>query len=934
MPRFETPAALGLAAMLLLVPPEALAQRAPSAEATVQGRVTEVETGEPLPGANVVVDGSAIGTATDPDGRFVLRGVPVGAQTLRVTFIGYEPVVRAIEVAPGRQVVDVALAPVTVAGREVVVEAVARGQARALNQQRTAATIVNVISHEQLEGFADETVTEALRRLPGATADHDRGEPDGFRLRGLGPALHTVTVDGRRMASTGLNTRATDLSGVPADLVSSIEVTKAFTPDMHGESTSGSVNIVTRRPVGTERILQGRLAGGYNQLAGAFGTFADAANYRAALTYGERSPRFAYVLNASLRRDGRFQEDIRHQWAYSPAVDRPVLAILEPSVYPIRRNMLSLAGTVDLYTSEVTTLLARAAYHRRVDGQERHQFTMDIARGTFRPDNTTTGGRGRIDVSARTYTNTRDQVNATLGAEHAWSHLQLDYALSYAFGRETRDPVFSYEFRASGFDFAVDDSTPRYSSARVIAGDPLDPARYAFRRFQWERLDGRDHDASASLNAELPFRLGAHGGRFKTGLHGSWRVVEGSRERERFERVTEPVMLSDLGMTAYSGILGGYSIPLAVDWRGGEAFFRNHRARFVLDEDYSRAYSTENTYEGGEAVGAAYAMATVEFGPLMVLAGARLEATRQDYTGLRTRIDAGGRFLGAERVSGGRTFANLLPALHLRYALDARTNLRFALTQTMARAPFRLIAPTRIENLDAQRLELGNPKLLPERFTNLDLLAEHYFRGGGAVSAGVFFKYAQDVITNQSRLVQGGDFDGFVEIQPVNADDAYVAGVELAWQQQLLFLPGALRGLGVFANYTYTWTAADYGRDRRYPLLGTTPHVANAALAYRLGGFSSQLSLSYQSTTFYDTATRLPAELIERAAFAYADRYRRIGTSLDLAVSQRIGPITEAFLEVNNLLNSPNFDYYGDPRFPYRENAHSWFANVGVRLNL
>ncbi len=112
-------AALLLAAALVAVAPS-LTAAAPGADApvhasadlTVTGTVTAG--GRPLAGANVSVDGTAIGTATDAAGRFSLAGVPDDTEALRVTAAGYAP---SVEPLRGRRTIRVALAsaPVEVA---------------------------------------------------------------------------------------------------------------------------------------------------------------------------------------------------------------------------------------------------------------------------------------------------------------------------------------------------------------------------------------------------------------------------------------------------------------------------------------------------------------------------------------------------------------------------------------------------------------------------------------------------------------------------------------------------------------------------------------------------------------------------------------------------------------------------------------------------
>ncbi|PJF33122.1 MAG: TonB-dependent receptor, partial [Phototrophicales bacterium] len=58
----------------------------------VSGKITDRETGEALPGANVQIDGTTLGAATDVNGEFVILNVPVGRYTIKASFIGYQTV--------------------------------------------------------------------------------------------------------------------------------------------------------------------------------------------------------------------------------------------------------------------------------------------------------------------------------------------------------------------------------------------------------------------------------------------------------------------------------------------------------------------------------------------------------------------------------------------------------------------------------------------------------------------------------------------------------------------------------------------------------------------------------------------------------------------------------------------------------------------------
>lgn len=84
---------------------------------SVQGQVTDSQTGEPLPGVNVIIEGTSQGTSTDQDGEYELD-VPSLQETLVFSFVGYQTQQVSLE---GENTMDVSLSPQAVSGDEVVV---------------------------------------------------------------------------------------------------------------------------------------------------------------------------------------------------------------------------------------------------------------------------------------------------------------------------------------------------------------------------------------------------------------------------------------------------------------------------------------------------------------------------------------------------------------------------------------------------------------------------------------------------------------------------------------------------------------------------------------------------------------------------------------------------------------------------------------------
>jgi hypothetical protein len=158
---------------LLLITSPVMAQ----SKGMIIGRVVDSDGGGYLPGANIMLKGTILGASTDREGVFVIKDVPMGTYDLVVSYIGYEDYTTQVTVSESAYVVRMTEIPLKISALqtdEVVVEGQMEGQIKALNQQRVAANIKNVVAREQMELFPDYTTADAVRRLPGVYIGQDQ----------------------------------------------------------------------------------------------------------------------------------------------------------------------------------------------------------------------------------------------------------------------------------------------------------------------------------------------------------------------------------------------------------------------------------------------------------------------------------------------------------------------------------------------------------------------------------------------------------------------------------------------------------------------------------------------------------------------------------------------------------------------------------------
>jgi TonB-dependent receptor len=888
--------------MLLSAPASVLAQHG-----IVFGEIKDDDTGEPLIGVNVVISGTTTGTASDIDGRFVLRQVPEGAVTIIFRYIGFESIERAITVvADQRHELNVTLAMETLMGQEVMVTAIQRGQARALTKQRQSENIRSIISDEQIEAFGDITITGALSRVSGM--GHG-----GANIRGVGAGASNITMDGQRMGATG-GDRSVDLSTISADMVQELDIIKVITPDMDADALSGVINVSTRRPIGGARDMNVRLGGGfqnrYFQHAGA--------EQRVSLSYGDSpSDKFTFGVNLSYQRDPTGREGFTVNWAaprsfqalnpdhyseeyraflpsflFDPdAVDQTIVSDhiaslqnqleidtrdrvgtgLQMTFQPTARTTFHVQGMFNV--QDRNRQIFGMVYQPRLDNYQSpyHTGNPNWGTGPGAPNQGTMRYNPRLDES-RTY-----QYTVQAGARHLLDRMNMEYALGWGHGRFSEDQ-YRIGFQTNSrheFIFNFDD---RWNPTAQIApwSEVNNPGRIDFPLQTVDhRIDNRiNNDFNAKIDFELPYQYG----KIKFGTNASLAFMEGSGERlNRSYRSTISVASFELINNAEWNVFdrdhSTYSIPWIMDLPKARDFYINQTPNFITDmEEWALSVET-STYSGGEHTFAGYSMASMRLNWFTLLGGLRTEHTITRYVGREGSISDNGNFLGARDISSERQYTNFFPNLQTVFHLGDMTNIRLAYSRSIGRPNFNQLNPYIMRNYANRTIQQGNPDLKPMLSNNFDFLFEHYFMNVGQISVGLFYKSMKDFVYSYSERIGEDDpdaeFSGWQRTGFRNGRVATVYGFEMAWQQHFSFLPGLLQHLGIFANYSYSQSIADldrtveehkhglaqllelFGRDvsdsYKYvtPLQGQRPHVINVGVEYNRRGFSSQLSYQW-----------------------------------------------------------------------------------------
>ena len=906
------------------------------AQGMVAGRVVDANSGDYLPGANVMLEGTTMGAATDREGFFMISNVPEGSYNLVVNYIGYEDYTTEVSVSSSEPRVtldEIGLALSAMETDVIVVEGQLEGQMKALNQQRVAPNIKNIVSREQMEQFPDYTTADAVRRLPGVYISRDQGEGRYVLVRGTEPRLSNVKINGEELATSRQEERYSQLDIIGSNQVASIEVVKALTPDLDGDAIGGTVNLVTRSAFDYSGMrLRATAGGGYANLRGT-------ALYQGKFSYSNRlleDKNFGFTITANYDRTDKGQHNTEKQYGDVDVVGGDELAwgLADADLrdYNNIRDRIGVGATLEYRFNPQHRIFAGGMWNKFDDDQQRSRSRFRFDRGEFSPDGTSvTGARNVLVSTDRLETALQTQFSG--GGVHQFSSFSLDWKVAHSSASEEADPQLESEWEVRGIDYTIDFSDPQFPDWQQTNADEvdrMDPAVYELQSFDWRHRTANDMNTVVAANFKFPLNISNISSEVKFG--GKLRMKEKDRKDTRIGYGWDG---DDLTMENYATVQreknflqDHYVFGPTVDYDKTWQLFENNRGTSNLEEEEDIWDSRGQTYNAKEDIYAGYAMLTMNWSELMILAGGRYESTKNDYQGTLLLYDDSGDFSSASPVNDERTTDFFMPMLHAKWQVQRMTNLRIAFTRTMARPNYWDLVPYLSIDPDREELRSGNPELEVTSSMNYDLMAEHYFVGVGVLSGGFFYKALDNIIFESTRDIEGGDFDGYEIEQAVNGGKATLYGFELNWQQQLNFLPGMWAGFGIYANYTKTWAESDLVKDFREGekfLPGQAGDIGNLAISYEWGGLTSRISVMHQSKYLIEVGGEA-----DGSEDIWLDNF----TTMDISAAYEIIPELDIFAEFVNILDAPDVEYIGISDRPTLQEYQDWWMRAGVKLSL
>ncbi len=940
MRSFVSPLCRSLLAVSLFFQLAALAQEH---QGSVTGRVLDASQGV-LPGARIELQPGGQSRSSDANGEFSISGVAAGRYTATVSLQGFSLFTTEVTVADSPVKVEAILQIGTHNESVTVTGDRQGGEVEALTIERTADNIVQVLPADVITSLPNTNIADALGRMPSVSLERDEGEGKYVQIRGTEPRLSNVTIDGIHLPSPE-GIRNVKLDVIPADLVSSVEINKTLSANQDADAIGGSVNLVTRTPA-DQPYVSFLGMGGYTPITGGRSL------YQIAGTAGQRfgkDKKFGALFGFSYDYNSRGINDVEPGPAVNPLAGGG--SFLGPNTEDLRnyhydRGRYGFDGELDYKLGDMSSVYIRGLFSHFNDFGEDWIYSPGISTfitsanvGDAKNSNTC----GITDVSGvqgcggMSFTNVyrkpaQQIVSVQAGARHVFGGAVLNYEAALSQANYTGGFGFARYFGPGSSDnsvaFGVNTKDPFVPKFPVLNGVNIyDPSLYSVG-FGDDESDGIfERDAVGDISLSKPYKLAGHFSTFEVGFKG-W----DARKTSLVNRMNFSGNSSGLRMTQFLGSYRDNNYYFGQYQFGPTTQFTKLLAA-SLPLTSNDGYNLPNDFNISERIWAGYAMDTIDLGRFRLQGGVRIESTGDDLQANLVNYDSGGNFLSSSPLNTSHSYINVFPSVQAQYRFSSDTVLRAAYGAGIARPNFSDLAPylTFTPNTPVPYAQ-GNPDLKPTHAQNVDLLVEHYFKSVGIIQGGVFYKGLTDPIYPIT-----GTYQGQPSATLGNGPNAHIFGFEATWQQRLKFLPGALNGMGVQANYGYTSSQATFptplpgqpGRTDHPTLPRTAPNNWNFDATYDKKGFSARMGLSHNDAYIWSYGS-------DNSKTPSGDTYLYPHTQVDAQVSYWI-PKSHGIQAVVSMLNLNNevFGFYlGAERYPIQREYYSRTTSVGLRWTL
>ncbi|MBN2013164.1 TonB-dependent receptor [candidate division KSB1 bacterium] len=943
-----------------------------SAKSKIVGKIVDAQTGDPLIGANVYLDGTMLGAACDIDGNFSINAIPVGTYTIIITMMGYQKTtITDVVVKPGEvTTINTTLSSEVLASEEVVVtaKAVRNTDAALLKDRQKSTAVSDAISAETISQTGAGDAASAMKKVTGASVVGGKY----IYIRGLGERYSSTMLNGAELPSADPDKKSFQLDLFPSSLLDNIVTLKTFTPDKPGTFSGGLVDVTTKdfpekftftfststsynsaTTFNDHFILPNK--GGYDWLGMDDGTRAIPSDIP---SVDGNIPRYTDTQtsqNPNRKADAIYLDHLSKSFNNIMA-PIPADALMNQG-FSISTGNQHNVGTQNIgYLASLTWGQNYSFYENGEVGRFKApgmladlsgldpQFNLKDTQGSYEAR---WGGMANLAYKnpfigqiSGSYMRTQSGESSARFLEGSWkdipstatyqtrvlSYIERSLNTFQLEGKHAIKPFFNarIDWKSSysvnkqdepDLRFFSNHYTVKKSTGVITYQSPASlypaPIRY-FRNLE-------ENNFNNNLDIEMPFKQwNSFNSKLKFG--GNYTKINREYSQRRFEY--EEDQLSFKTYTQENGPdINGYFSQVGLSDTTGSS----DPIYWDFSQVITESKSPKNIFTGEQTTSSAYVMIDM---PLTValrfVGGVRYEQT-----------DMIGKSADESLPVGELNNSDWLPSINLVYTLRNNMNLRFAYTHTLARPTFRELAPyTNFEFVGDYSFQ-GNVNLQRTLIQNIDIRWEWFLNPGEIMAVSGFYKNFDNPI---ERFLDDSQPNLYYSV--MNVDNAKVYGIEFEIRKQLDQLHHYLRNLNVGTNFSYVHSATDIPKadydvivlsdpntEKTRPFQGQSPYLFNFDLSYN--NFEHGLNAGLFYNIF---GNRL--YLVTRGASP--DVYERAFGTLDFKLSKNLFKHYTLSFAAKNLLD-PDVKYsqeFNGKEYNYLKYKRgvTYAVSIGVKM--
>jgi len=896
-----------------------------SGKGIISGAVKD-SAGAVLQGAKIELQPQVRPITSDGQGEFTITEVDPGTYSVTISYVGFAPYTGSVTVAAGQTIrVDVTL-KIGTANDEVIVTADRPfGEAEAINRTLAAENILQVLPAEVIVSLPNANIADALGRMASVTIERDEGEGKYVQIRGTEPRLSNTMIDGVTVPSPESGVRQIKLDTIASDLVDSVEINKTLQANIDADGIGGSVNLVTKTAGDTpSATFYG--VGGYTPIVG--GRTVDQMGGTVGRRFGA-DKKLGLLVGGTYDFNGRAINDIEPSPSAGSAT--PHYDGMDLRDYIYYRSRWGMTASADYKLREGSNISLRGLFSTFRNWGNKWVYSLND---------------GDVPSYSQDWRRPNMAVlSVALQGKHVFNATTVNWSLSVGRARSLSGSG-SAKFSWVGDSEIACNNVPGVSVYRPGwsagcfgsgADNAVDRNNYKLKSFAPPTFgQSVQLNLQASGSYSRLYHFGSHFGTFELGgkIRNAHKFDDTYNETFKPKGTTlvatHPEWASNFTDPNYYDKT--YHFGPVTDYSKVRSYVNGNSGLFTMSGGPG---VNSNNFDLIERIPAGYVMNTIELASrVRLVTGLRFEATHVNTLSYDSSLLTPPTTL---TFKAGGDYLDVLPSASLRFAVDKDSDLRLVFGRGLARPnPQDLSAAVGQPDVSVNppTISLGNPNLKAEHGNNYDILYERNLSPLGLIQVGYFYKDLTDPITTVLTNPTSGPFAGYKVTQPGNAGSAHVQGVEFGYQQQWRFLPGALRGAGLSANYSYTASQAKGipGRSDSPALLRQAPNSWNISPTFDTRHFSMRAGMTFDDKMIYAYQWADGADSVGIHG-PVGDNYLYPHYQFDTQASYKLPLGFEVYAYGLNLNNEVFGFYNGSPQYVVqREYYHPTYAG-GLRWN-